>query len=289
MLTNMNESVPKRTLGSTGEKVSIIGVGGHHIGRTKDENTGIKIVRGAIEKGVNFLDNAWCYHDGRSERIMGKALEGGYRERVFLMTKNHGRNYEAYMSQLEQSLERLNTDCIDLVQFHEIIQEGDPQKIFENGAIDAAVDARDQGKIRYIGFTGHKWPYLFEQMLETDFQWDTVQMPVNLLDYHYRSFQDQIMPRLEDRGIGIIGMKSMSGGRLVKAGITKPEDNLRYALSMPISTLVSGMDSVKMMNQNIDVARSFEPLSVMEMADLRGKTQGAAKEGKYEYYKTRKD
>ncbi len=285
----MTSAMPTRVLGRTGREVSILGLGGHHIGRPSNEKTGIKIIRKAIDGGVNFLDNAWCYHNGRSERIMGKALQDGYRDRVMLMTKNHGRDYDSYEQQLGESLNRLQTDHIDLVQFHEIISQGDPQKVFEQGAIDAAVDARDEGKISYIGFTGHKWPYLFKEMLDMDFDWDTVQMPVNVLDYHYRSFNSEIIPVLRERGIGIIGMKSMSGGRLVKAGITQPEENLRYALSMPISILVSGMGSTKVLEENLETARNFRPMSEDEIEALRSRTEQAAADGKHEYYKTRPD
>ena len=208
----VEKPIPKRPLGSTGELVSLLGVGGFHIGKHSDPKVGIQIIRTAIDNGVNFLDNAWCYHNGRSEEVMGKALEDGYRKKVFISTRNHGRDYATYQKQLSESLKRLQTEYIDLVQFHEINSDGLPDKIFEDGAIDAAIEAKEQGKIRYIGFSGHKWPKLFLEMLNKDFKWDTVQLPQNVMDYHYRSFAKQIVPRLVKKNIGIIGMKSLGGG-----------------------------------------------------------------------------
>lgn len=285
----MTEGIPKRPLGRTGEEVSILSLGGHHVGRPSNANYSVRLIRKAIDEGINFLDNAWCYHEGGSEKIVGKALQDGYRERVVLMTKNHGRDYDSYNQQLHESMERLRTDHIDLVQFHEVINKGDPEKIFERGAINAAVEARDEGRISYIGFTGHKWPDLFKQMLDMDFEWDTVQMPVNVLDHHFRSFEEQILPILKERAIGVIGMKSMAGGRLVKAGLTSPEENLRYALSLPISTLVCGMSSMKDLMQNILWVRDLRPMDEDELRDMRERSREAAATGKYEYYKTRPD
>ena len=204
----VDNPISKRLLGSTGVMVSLLGVGGYALGRL-NLKLGVKIVRTAIDNGVNFLDNAWCYHNGRSEKIMGEALRDGYRDKVFLMTKNHGRDYKTYNEQLNESLVRLGVDCIDLVQFHEIIHQGEPDRIFNEGAVDAAVEAKKEGKIRFIGFSGHKWPGLFLEMLAKDFVWDTVQMPLNVLDYHYRSFTQEILPILLKRNIGVIGMKSL--------------------------------------------------------------------------------
>jgi predicted aldo/keto reductase-like oxidoreductase len=280
--------MPRRVLGPTGLEVTIIGVGGFHMAKP-GEKAGIKIIRTAIDEGVNFLDNAWCYHGGRAEEIMGKALRDGYRERVVLMTKNHGWDYDTYVAQLSQSLARLQTDYIDLVQFHEIIHEGEPARIFNEGAIDAAVEARKDGKIGHIGFTGHRSPGLLQEMLSGDFDWEAVQMPVNLLDHHYRSFQQQIMPALQARGIGLIGMKSQAGGGLLKAAVTTPEENIRYSLSRPIATLVSGMDSLDVLRKNLQTAREFEPLSEAETEQLLDVTKDASQAGRFENYKTRDD
>jgi predicted aldo/keto reductase-like oxidoreductase len=286
----IEKTLPKRKLGKTGEEVSILGIGGHAIGKPRDPKTGLKIIRKAIDNGVNFLDNAWCYHGGKSEKIMGHALQDGYRDKVFLMTKNHGRDYETYMEQLDQSLKRLKKDFIDLVQFHEIIHEGEPDQIFKNGAIDAAKDAREEGKIRYIGFSGHRYPRLFKEMLAKDFQWDTVQMPINVMDYHFRSFQKQILPILKERGIAVIGMKSLGGGdggRLLRTNAFQPGELIRYTLSQSISTLVSGIDSLEVLEKNLTTVSNFTPLSEAEQKELLDRAVPFSLEGRYEGYKTR--
>lgn len=280
--------IPKRPLGSTGEMVSLLAVGGYAIGKPSDPKVGVKIIRTAIDNGVNFLDNAWCYHSGKSEVIMGEALKDGYRDKVILMTKNHGRDYDTYKKQLEDSLRRLQTDYIDVVQFHEIIREGEPSRIYNEGALDAAVEAKKQGKIRYIGFTGHKWPKLFVEMLETDFRWDMVQLPLNVLDYHYRSFTKQILPELVKRKIGVIGMKSLGGGprgRILETKILKAEECIRYTMSLPISTLVSGMDSLEILETNLKIASRFSPMSEKEKIDLLERSRPYAENGRYETYK----
>ncbi|MBC7223528.1 MAG: aldo/keto reductase [Anaerolineae bacterium] len=279
--------IPTRVLGPTGVRVTIIGVGGFHMARPGDVGLGIRIIRTAIDEGVNFLDNAWCYHGGESERIMGLALQGGYRDRVFLMTKNHGRDGETFRHQLEESLRRLRTDHIDLLQFHGIHAEGEPERIFSEGAIEEALKAREEGKIRFIGFTGHRWPHLLRQMLERDFPWDTVQLPVNLLDWHYRSFAQEVMPLLVERGIGIIGMKSMLGGtgRMLETGVTAREA-ISYALSQPIHTLVSGVDSVEVLLENLEIVRTWRPLTEAERAELRARVASYAQDGRLEHYKT---
>lgn len=282
---NVN-GIPTRLLGATGERVSIIGVGGHHIGRPKDADTGVRIIRTAIDAGINLLDNAWCYHDGRSEEIMGRALRDGYRQRAFLMTKNHGRDGEAFRRQLDESLRRLGTDHIDLLQFHEIIHEGEPDRIFSEGAIEAAVAARTAGKIRYIGFTGHRWPHLLKQMLDHEFQWDTLQMPVNLLDAHYRSFASEILPIAEARHIAVIGMKGLAAGRIMGAGVSVHEA-LSYALSQPIASLICGMESLEVLDQNLRIVRDWQPMSMEEQANLRERVAAAAADGHLEEYKTR--
>ncbi|MHB0875966.1 MAG: aldo/keto reductase [Anaerolineae bacterium] len=280
----VRNGIPLRPLGRTGEWVTILGVGGYHMGNPGTEG-GISIVRTAIDEGVNFLDNACDYHEGESEIIMGKALRDGYRQRVFLMTKNHGRDAASYRSTLERSLRRLQTDVIDLVQFHEIVEEDAPRAIFTRGAIEEAVKARDQGKIRFIGFTGHQWPHLFREMLGYDFAWDTVQMPVGLLDYHFRSFAREILPTLIERSIGAIGMKSLSSGRLMETGVSVA-DGLHYALSQPIGTLVSGMESVEQLQQNLATVRSFRPLTGEEQRVLLERVAPLARDGTLEEHKT---
>lgn len=278
--TFLENPLPKRALGSTGESVSLIAIGGFSIGKPANPKVGIKIIRTAIDNGVNFLDNAWCYHEGRSERIMGEALMDGYRDKVILMTKNHGRDYNTYNQQLEDSLERLQTDYIDLVQFHEIIHEGEPEKLFNQGAIDAAIDAKKEGKIRFIGFSGHKWPRLFKEMLHKDFKWDTVQLPLNVLDYHYRSFTKQILPILERRKIGIIGMKSLGGGswgRILKIKSLYAEECMRYTMSLPISTLVSGIDSMEILKINLKIASNFTLMTAEERNELLARAKPYSK------------
>ena len=275
--------IPNRALGSTGVRVTVLGVGGYHIGKAKDPKLGVRIIRAAIDEGINFLDNAWCYNGGLSERIMGQALRDGYRDRVFLMTKNHGRDPATFESQLEDSLRRLQTDYIDLLQFHEIVHDQDPPRILDD-VLDTAVKARDAGKVRFLGFTGHRWPYLFRQMLHSGFAWDTVQFPANLLDAQYRSFTKAILPILKERGIGAIGMKSLAGGELLKAGIS-PSEGIAYALSLPIDTLVSGIDSLEILGQNLATARGWTPLTEVERQDLLERAAPYADDGHLEKYK----
>lgn len=281
----IDKPVTKRPLGSTGEMVSLLAVGGWSIGKPSDPEVGIRIIRAAIDNGVNFLDNAWCYHNGRSEEIMGRALRDGYREKVILMTKNHGRDYDTFVKQLGESLTRFRTDYIDVLQFHEIIHEGEPDRIFREGAIEAAVEAKKEGSIRFIGFTGHKWPRLFREMLQKDFKWDTVQLPLNVLDYHYRSFTKQILPELIKRKIGVIGMKSLAGGNILEIGALKPEECIRYSMSLPISTLVSGMDSMEVLQRNLRIASQFSPMSEEEKRVLLEKSEKYADNARYEWYK----
>jgi uncharacterized protein len=275
--------IPTRVLGATGERVTIIGVGGHHIGRGTVE-LGVRIIRAAIDEGINFLDNAWCYHRGGSEEIMGQALKDGYREKVFLMTKNHGRDAATYRQQLEESLRRLGTETIDLVQFHEVIHEDEPTRLYNEGALEAAQQAREEGKIRYIGFTGHRWPHLFQQMLDGDAQWDTVQLPINVLDAHFRSFGQQILPQLVERGIGVIGMKSLAGGRMLQTDVPVHKA-IAWSLSQPISTLVTGIDSLEVLEQNLNIARTFQPMSADEQEELLYMAEEPAADGHLERYK----
>ncbi len=279
-----SNGIPTRLLGSTGIRVTVLGVGGYHIGKNRNTKLGIQIIRTAIDEGINFLDNAWCYNGGKSEIIMGKALRDGYRDKVFLMTKNHGRDGKTYTKQLEESLKRLQTDTIDLVQFHEIVDEGVPDKIFSQGAIEAALKAKEQGKIRFIGFTGHRWPHLFRQMLDYDFPWDTVQHPTNLLDIHYRSFTREVLPILKERGIGAIGMKSLASGNLLETGVCA-KDAISFALSLPIDILVSGIDSIEILHKNLDIARNWTPLSPEEKEQLMQKAAPFAGDGHLEHYK----
>lgn len=279
--------IPMRTLGRTGQKVSILGLGGHHIGSIRDEEESIRLIRSAIDMGVTFMDNAWEYHQGRSEEVMGKALTGGYRDKAFLMTKHHGRDRQTAMRHLEDSLRRLKTDVIDLWQFHEVVYEADPGMIFaEDGGIEAARQAVEQGKVRYIGFTGHKDPAIFKEMLSHDYKWDAVQMPLNVVDAHFKSFEQEILPILLERNIGVIGMKSVAAGRLLNTGLVTIEEALRYAWSLPTSTVVSGIGSMEHLKQNVEIARAFKPLGEQEKTALLAKTREAAQDGEHELYKT---
>ena len=281
-----------RTLGSTGEKVSAIGVGGWHLGlKHVDEKLAIRIVRSAIDRGINFLDNCWDYNEGESELRMGKALRDGYRERAFVMTKIDGRSKKEAAKQLDESLRRLDIDYIDLVQHHEIIRFEDPHRVFDDqGANAALVEARAAGKLRYIGFTGHKDPLIHLYMLEVaeqnGFHFDTVQMPLNVMDAHYRSFEKQVVPELVRLRIGILGMKSMANGILLKSKTVTPVECLQYALSLPTSVVITGIDSMEILNQAFAAAESFHPLSDEERDALLRKTKGAAAKGQFEPFKT---
>jgi len=286
MIEHIN-GLPTRILGKTGASVTIIGLGGHAIAKKRDSELGIRIVRTAIDEGINFMDNAWCYHGGESERIMGLALKDGYREKVFLMTKNHGRSAAIFRTQLEESLRRLQTDYVDLIQFHEIIHHGEPEDIYSEGAIEEAIKARGEGKVRFIGFSGHRWPHLFREMLDGGFEWDTVQMPTNPFDHHYRSFAREIIPVLVERDTGIIGMKSLggSGAPFLSAGIT-PKEAISFTLSMPVHTLVSGIDSMEFLKHNLQIAREFEPLTEEEQQEFLQRLAPLAEDGHLEQYKT---
>lgn len=280
-----------RPLGKTGERVSIIGVGGHHIGQPKDEQTGIRIIRMALDAGVNFLDNCWDYHDGESERRMGKALKDGYRQKAFVMTKIDGRNKKTAANQLDESLKRLDVDHIDLIQHHEVIRLEDCDRIVAaEGAHEALVAAQKAGKVRFIGFTGHKDPFVHLRMLDVakakGIHFDTVQMPLNPLDAHFRSFGQQVVPRLVAEKIGVIGMKSMASGAIVKKNVATPAECLRYALSLPTSTVVVGMNEVKFLTDALDVVRTFQPMTDAEMQTLLTRTRQVAGEGNIERFKT---
>jgi len=284
-------TVPLRVLGATGERISCIGVGGSHIG-SKDvsESLAVRIIRTAIDNGITFMDNSWDYHKGASEKRLGKALREGYRERAFVMTKIDGRTAESANTQLEESLRRLKVDCIDLVQHHEVIRFEDADRIFrKDGAHWALEKAQKAGKLRYIGFTGHKDPnihlYMLRQIAEHSAQIDTVQMPLNVMDASFRSFEQLVLPELVRRQMGVLGMKSMGSGVILKSKRVTAEECLRYALSLPTSVVITGIDSIKVLNQAIGVARGFRPLNETEMQALREKAKPAAT-GEYELFKT---
>jgi predicted aldo/keto reductase-like oxidoreductase len=281
-----------RMLGRTGERVSAIGMGGFHIGQPKlGEEESIRLIRSAIDGGITFMDNSWDYNQGQSEIRMGKALKDGYRQKVFLMTKLDGRTKEEAARQLNESLQRLQTDHLDLVQHHEIIRFDDADRIFaDGGAQEAVLEAKKAGKVRYIGFTGHKDPHIHLYMLEVaarhGFIPDTVQMPVNVMDAHFRSFTKLVLPRLVEQKIGVLGMKSMGDGIILKSGVVKAEECLRYALSQPTSVVITGIDKPEVLEQALTVAKTFKPLSQEETAALLQKTQQAAAHGEYELFKT---
>lgn len=283
-----------RTLGRSGEKVSMLGLGGYHIGVPPGEQESTRIIRAAIDSGINFLDNCWDYHDGESEVRMGKALRDGYRKRVFLMTKTDGQVKDAWNKQLEDSLRRLQTDMIDLVQFHEVIRMSDPDRIFgPNGAFEAAQAAKKAGKIRYIGFTGHKDPDIHLKMVNTGlahgFTFDTVQMPLNIMDAHYHSFAKKVVPVVVKHGIGVLGMKPLGGGIILESQTVTPIECLHYAMNLPTSVVINGCDSMERLEQGLEAARTFKPLGEKELAGLLAKTATAGAEGKYERFKTTRD
>jgi aryl-alcohol dehydrogenase-like predicted oxidoreductase len=287
----MGMEILYRLLGSTGERVSIIGVGGAHLGLTKGEKESIAIVRTAIDNGINFMDNCWDYFDGQSEIRMGKALRDGYRKKVFLMTKVDGRDKKTARDQLNESLRRLQTDVIDLLQFHEVIRMSDPDRIFApGGAMEALLEAKKAGKIRYIGFTGHKSPDIHLKMLrvaaDNEFEFDTVQMPLNVMDAHYNSFEKKVLPVLIERKTGILGMKPIGAGLLLGSHAVSARECLLYAMSLPVSVTITGCDSLKILEHALDVARNFKPLTDEEREALLDKTSIDSSEGKYELYKT---
>jgi len=286
-------TIPTRSLGGTGERVSCIGVGGSHLGSQKiDEKLAIRIVRAAIDAGITFMDNSWDYDHGSSERRMGKALRAGYRERAFLMTKIDGRSAGTAKRQLDESLRRLQTDCIDLVQHHEIIRYEDANRIFDEkeGAQKVLEDAKRAGKLRYIGFTGHKDPaihlYMLDLAAKHGAQIDTVQLPLNVMDAHYRSFEKLVLPELVRRQIGVLGMKSMGHGVILKSKTVSAVDCLRYALTLPTSVVITGIDSMKILDQAIEVASNFQPMSAAEIDAVLAKTRAPAEGGRYELFKT---
>jgi predicted aldo/keto reductase-like oxidoreductase len=282
-----------RTLGRTGERVSAIGVGGFHIG-VPAEAEGLRIIRTAIDRGITFMDNCWDYHDGGSEVRMGKALRDGVRNKVFLMTKIDGRTKALAARQIDESLQRLQTDHIDLLQHHEVIRVEDPDRIFaEGGAMEAVVEAKKAGKVRFIGFTGHKDPFVHLRMLEVaqqhQFHFDAAQMPINVMDAHFRSFGKQVVPELVKQGIGVLGMKPLASGAILKSGSVSAVDCLHYALSMPTSVVITGMDSMARLDQACEAIKTFRPLNEQQLADLLARTQQLAMSGKFERFKTSSD
>jgi aryl-alcohol dehydrogenase-like predicted oxidoreductase len=283
--------MPYRTLGRSNEKISAIGLGGFHIGQPKDEQEGIRLIRTAIDRGINFMDNSWDYHNGGSESRMGQALRDGYRQKVFLMTKIDGRTKSSAARQIDESLQRLQTDHVDLMQFHEIIRMEDPDRIFATGgAIEAMLEAKSAGKIRFIGFTGHKDPLVHLRMLdvaaEHDFRFDAVQMPLNVMDAHFRSFGHKVVPRLVRDGIGVLGMKPLGSGDILKSKTVTAIECLHYAMSLPTSTVITGIDRMEILEQALEAARTFKRIGRHQMTALLSRTAQAAATGQYERFKT---
>ena len=283
-----NPEMLYREIGSTGEKVSAIGLGGWHIALKKvDEQLGIRIVRTAIDRGITFMDNSWDYNGGESEIRMGKALRDGYRDKVFLMTKIDGRSKKEAAKQIDESLQRLQVDHIDLVQHHEVIRYEDPHRVFDTEGSNAAfIKAREAGKIRYIGFTGHKDPHIHLHMLEVaaahGFKFDTAQMPLNVMDAHYRSFAKLVVPELVKQNIGVLAMKTMANGILLRSNTVTPIECLHYALNLPTSVVIAGIDSMEILDQAFEAVRTFQPMDEQQVLKLLAKTAEAAKSGEFE-------
>ncbi|MHB1004201.1 MAG: aldo/keto reductase [Chloroflexota bacterium] len=282
-----------RTLGRTGERVSAIGIGGGHIGRATSDEEAIRIIRTAVDNGITFMDNCWDYHGGKSDERMGKALRDGYRQKVFLMTKIDGQTKESALRQLEESMRRLETDVVDLLQIHEVIRPSDPDRVFApGGSIEALLQARDEGKVRFLGFTGHKDPDVHLKMLRTGFAhgftFDTVQMPLNVMDAHYRSFQQKVLPVLLEHNIGVLGMKPLGGNKaiILQSGLVTAIECLHYALSLPTSVVITGCETVERVEQALEAVRTFQPLSRPEIDALLARTAEAARDGHWEQSKT---
>jgi predicted aldo/keto reductase-like oxidoreductase len=283
--------IPSRTLGRTREKVSLIGLGGYHLGKQADPQESIRIIRTGLDEGINFLDNCWDYNGGESEIRMGNALRDGYRQKAFLMSKIDGRTKAAATSQINESLRRLQTDRIDLLQFHEVIRDTDPDRIFaEGGGMEAVLDARKAGKIRFIGFTGHKSPDIHLKMLAAaskhGFTFDAVQMPLNVMDAHFNSFEKKVLPVLLKDDIGVLGMKPMGDHVILESKTATPVECLHYAMNLPTSVVITGCDSLPILQQALQAARSFEPMNSSQVAALLAKTAKAAEAGQFELYKT---
>ena len=287
--SNGQQQIPRKPLGKPGVQVSAIGLGGFHLGSAEDEKQAKRIVHEALDAGINFFDNAWEYHDGKSEEWLGSALKGK-RDQAIVMTKvcTHGRDKKVAMQQLEQSLTRLHTDHLDIWQIHEVVYDNDPDWIFApNGAAEALAEARKQGKVRFVGFTGHKDPSIHLKMLSHNFPFDTIQMPLNCLDATFRSFETHVLPEAQKRGIAPLGMKSMGGsGEMIRKGVVTPAEALRYAMSLPVATTISGIDSVDVLHQNLEIARGFQGMHATEMTALRQRCRMYAADGRYELFKT---
>ncbi len=283
-------SIPRRVLGKTGVEVSILGLGGFHLGQAKDANEAARIVHEAIDSGVTFFDNAWEYNEGRSEDWLGKALAGGYRDKIFLMTKvcSHGRSADVAMQQLEDSLRRLGTDHLDLWQVHECVYETDPDLHFaKGGVIEALEKAKSQGKVRFVGFTGHKDPKIHLDMLSRGYAFDTVQMPLNCFDASFHSFEKNVLPVAQKKQMGVLGMKSLGGtGQSIVQGAVTAEEALRYAMSLPVTTTITGVESIDILRQNVAIASNFKPMTEDEMNVLRARVATLAADGHLELYKT---
>ena len=287
----MSPDMQYRDLGRTGEKVSVIGLGGYHLGKQADPAESVRLMRSAIDRGITFMDNCWDYNGGISEVRMGQALRDGYRSKVFLMTKMDGRTKEAYNLQLEQSLGRLQTDVIDLVQFHEVIRMEDPDRIFApGGALEAAIGAREAGKIRYIGFTGHKDPAVHLRMLaiaqKHRFHFDTVQMPINVMDAHFRSFTKEVMPVAIQQGIAVLAMKTFGDHFILDSKTVEPIDALHYSLTQPVSVVITGIDSTQVLEQALTAVETFRPMTQEQITALLDRTRDAAADGHFELFKT---
>ena len=283
--------MPTRTLGRTGQKVSLVGLGGAHIGRQGSDDEAVALVRRAIDQGITFVDNAWDANDGRSEALIGRALRGGYRNRVFLMARLDGRNAETAADQLDESLRRLGTDHVDLLQFNEVIRDTDPDRIFaDDGAAGAVVAARKAGKTRFIGFSGHKRPAIHLQMLDAarayGLTFDAVQLPLNLMDAHFDSFEQQVLPRLVTEGAGVIAMKALGDHAIVDTGLVTPLDCWHYVMHLPVSVVVTGIDSTAVLEAALEAARAFRPLDAGTLSVMLAKTADAARYGEQEAYKT---
>ena len=294
--TTRKGDMPYRMLGKTGEEVSLVGLGGFHIGKPDADAEGIKLIHSAIDHGINFMDNCWDYNNGNSEVRMGKALnQNGYREKVFLMTKLDGRTSASAPSQLNETLTRLQTDHLDLVQFHEILRMEDPDRVFaKGGALEAIVKAKEEGKVRFIGFTGHKDPLVHRRMLEVaeqhGFHFDTVQMPINVMDAHFRSFTHQILPLAAQKGIGVLAMKTFGDhfilDKVLAEKLATPIEMLHYSMTMPVSVVITGIDRMEILDQALEAARTFKPLEADHIAALLKRTQVAAADGATELFKT---
>lgn len=289
--SNASGDIPRRSLGRTGEMVSMVGIGGYHLGMQSDPQESIRIIRTALDSGINFLDNCWDYNGGESEVRMGKALQDGYRAKAFLMTKIDGRDKKTAANQINESLQRLHTDHVDLLQFHEVIRESDPDRVFApGGALEAVLEAKKAGKLRYIGFTGHKSPDIHLKMLQTafahDFAFDTVQMPLNVMDAHFNSFEKKVLPVLVEHHIGVLGMKPMGDHFILNSRTVTATECLHYSMNLPTSVVITGCDSLPILQQALDAARSFQPMSDAEVSAVLAKTTKAAKAGEFELYKT---